>query len=61
MHQQLVQWVEDDIEIVQADDSVSVSNVEPAFWSIKASIASQEMTGVKVLLNQSTVINSRFK
>jgi hypothetical protein len=29
--------------------------------SIKASIASQERTGVKVLLNQSAVINSRFK
>jgi hypothetical protein len=29
--------------------------------SIKASIASQERTGVKVLLNQSEVINSRFK
>jgi hypothetical protein len=32
MHQQLVQWVDDDIELVQADDSVSVANVEPAFW-----------------------------
>jgi hypothetical protein len=32
MHQQLVQWVDDDIEVVQADDSVSVANVEPAFW-----------------------------
>jgi hypothetical protein len=32
MHQQLVQWVDDDIEVVQADDSVSVVNVEPAFW-----------------------------
>jgi hypothetical protein len=31
MHQQLVQWVDDDIEVVQADDSVSVSNVEPTF------------------------------
>jgi hypothetical protein len=31
MHQQLVQWVDDDIEVVQADDSVSVANVEPAF------------------------------
>jgi hypothetical protein len=29
--------------------------------SIKASIASQERTRVKVLLNQSAVINSRFK
>jgi hypothetical protein len=32
MHQQLIQWVDDDIEVVQADDSVSVANVEPAFW-----------------------------
>jgi hypothetical protein len=32
MHQQVVQWVDDDIEVVQADDSVSVANVEPAFW-----------------------------
>jgi hypothetical protein len=32
MHQQLVQWVDDDIEVVQADDSVSMANVEPAFW-----------------------------
>jgi hypothetical protein len=31
MHQQLVQWVDDDIEVVQADDSVSVANVELAF------------------------------
>jgi hypothetical protein len=31
MHQQLVQWVDDDIEVVQADDSVRVANVEPAF------------------------------
>jgi hypothetical protein len=31
MHQQLVQWVDDDIEVVQADHSVSVAN-EPAFW-----------------------------
>jgi hypothetical protein len=31
MHQQLVQWVDDDLEVVQVDDSVSVANVEPAF------------------------------
>jgi endoglucanase Acf2 len=31
-HQQLAQWVDDEVEIVQADDSVSVSNVDPAFW-----------------------------
>jgi hypothetical protein len=32
MHQQHIQWVDDDIEVVQAGDSVSVTNVEPAFW-----------------------------
>jgi hypothetical protein len=32
MHQQLIQWVDDEIEVVQADDSVSVANMEPAFW-----------------------------
>jgi hypothetical protein len=32
MHQQLVHWVDDDIEVVQADDSMSMANVEPAFW-----------------------------
>jgi hypothetical protein len=32
MHQQLVQWVDDDVEVVQADDSVSVANGESAFW-----------------------------
>jgi hypothetical protein len=32
MHQQLVQWVDDEVEVVQADDLVSMGNVEPAFW-----------------------------
>jgi hypothetical protein len=32
MHQHLVQWVDDDVKVVQADDTVSVANVEPAFW-----------------------------
>jgi hypothetical protein len=32
MHQQLVQWVDDDVEVVEADDSLSVANVKPAFW-----------------------------
>jgi hypothetical protein len=61
MHQQLVQWVDDDIEVVQEDDSVSVANVEPAFWEYQGIDCSQARTGVKVLLNQSAVINSQFK
>jgi hypothetical protein len=61
MHQQLVQWVDDNVEVVQADDSVSVANVEPAFWEYQGIDASHARTGVKVLLNQSAVINNRFK
>jgi hypothetical protein len=61
MHQQLVQWVDDDIEVVQADDSVSVANVEPTFWEYQGIDCFSARTGVKVLLNQSAVINSRFK
>jgi hypothetical protein len=60
MHQHLVQWVDDDVEVVQADDSVSVANVEPAFW---------EYLGIDCFsgkdwgegLNQLAVIHSRFK
>jgi hypothetical protein len=53
--------VDDDVEVVQADDSVSVANVEPAFWEYQGIDASHARTGVKVLLNQSAVINNRFK
>jgi hypothetical protein len=32
MHQTLIQWVDGEVEIVQVDDSISMANVEPAFW-----------------------------
>jgi hypothetical protein len=61
MHQQLVQWVDDDIEVVQADDSVSIANVEPAFWEYQGIECFSGKDWGKVMLNQSAVINSRFK
>jgi hypothetical protein len=61
MHQHLVQWVDDDVEVVQADDSVSVANVEPTFWEYQGIDCFSGKDWAKVLLNQSTVINSRFK
>jgi hypothetical protein len=36
MHRQLVQWVDDDVEVVQADDSVSVLMWNQPSGSIKA-------------------------
>jgi hypothetical protein len=32
MHQFMIQWIGDDVEIVHADDSVSVAATEPAYW-----------------------------
>jgi hypothetical protein len=32
MHQVLIQWNGDDVEVVQADDSVSVAATETSFW-----------------------------
>jgi hypothetical protein len=61
MHQQLVQWVDDDIEVVLAKDSVSVANVKPTFWEYQGIDCFSRKDWVKVLLNQSAVINSRFK
>jgi hypothetical protein len=58
----LVQWVDDDIEVVQADDSVSVANVEPGFWEYQViDCFSGKDWGGEVVLNQSAVINNRFK
>ena len=32
MHQCLIQWHGDDIEVVRADESVSVATTDPVFW-----------------------------
>jgi hypothetical protein len=32
MHQVLIQWIGDNVEVVHADDSVSVAATEPAYW-----------------------------
>jgi hypothetical protein len=32
MHQVLIQWIGDDVEVVHADDSVIVESMEPAYW-----------------------------
>jgi hypothetical protein len=52
--------VDNDVEVVQVDDSVSVANVEPAFCEYQGIDCFSGKDWVKVLLNQS-VINRRFK
>ena len=34
MHQYLIQWHGDDIEMVRADESVSIATADPVFWEL---------------------------
>ena len=34
MHQCLIQWDGDDVELVRADKSVSIATVDPVFWEL---------------------------
>ena len=35
MHQCLIQWHGDDIEVVRADESVSITTADPVFWELE--------------------------
>ena len=34
MHQCLIQWHEDDVKVVRADESVSIATADPVFWEL---------------------------
>ena len=34
MHQHLIQWHGDDVELVRADESVSIATADPVFWEL---------------------------
>ena len=34
MHQCLIQWHGDDVEVVRADESVSIATADPVFWEL---------------------------
>ena len=35
MHQCLIQWHGDDVELVHADDSVSIETADPMYWELE--------------------------
>ena len=35
MHQCLIQWHGDDVELVRADESVSIAIANPVFWELE--------------------------
>ena len=34
MHQCLIQWHGDDVELVRTDESVSIATADPVFWEL---------------------------
>ena len=35
MHQCLIQWHGDDVELVRADESISIATADPVFWELE--------------------------
>ena len=35
MHQYLIQWHGDDVELVRADESVSIATADPVYWELE--------------------------
>ena len=35
MHQCLIQWHGDDVELVHADESMSIATADPVFWELE--------------------------
>ena len=35
MHQCLIQWHGDDVELVRADEFVSITTADPVFWELR--------------------------
>ena len=35
MHQCLIQWHGDDVELVHADDSISIATTDPMYWELE--------------------------
>ena len=35
MHQCLIQWHADDVELVRVDESMSITTVDPVYWELK--------------------------
>ena len=35
MHQCLIQWHGDDVELVHADDSMSIATADPVYWELE--------------------------
>jgi hypothetical protein len=61
MHQCLIQWQGDNVEVVQADRSVSVATTDPAYWEFEDYKCFSSRVWEGGVLRSAMNINSRSK
>ena len=61
MHQCLIQWYGDDVELVHADDSVSIATADPMYWELEDFECFSGKRWKEALLRSVMKANSRSK
>ena len=61
MHQCLIQWHKDDVELVHTDDSVSIAKSDPMYWELEDFECFLASNGKKASLKSMMKANSRSK
>ena len=61
MHQCLTQWHGDDVELVHADDSVSIATADPIYWELEDFECFLASYGKEASLRSMMKANSRSK
>ena len=51
MHQCLIQWHGDDVELVHAGDSISIATADPAYWELDECFSSKLWEGGFIKIN----------
>ena len=61
MHQCLIQWHGDDVELVHVDDSVSIAIADPMYWELEDFECFSANYGKEASLKSMMKANSRSK
>ena len=59
MHQCLIQWHADNVELVHADDSVSIATTDPIYWELEDFECFLESDGKEASLGSMMKANNR--
>ena len=61
MHQCLIQWYGDDVELVRADESMSIATADPVYWELEDFECFSASYGKKASLRSVIKANSQSK